>query len=189
MLSHLLRVGALGRIGYFRADGATRYPRGSRVVVRTDRGLELGEVLAPPDESQPPSPPLGTIVRAVTATDDLLQARLQKNRQAALDACARRIESLGLPIVLLDVEHLFDGQTLVFYFLGPTSVQLDQLTAELAEMYESKVQFRRFTEMLTQGCGPNCGTEAASGGCVSCASGCALAGACTSRAAAIGRDQ
>ena len=44
---HLVRVGAMGQVGRFAAVDAVRYPRHSRVVVRTRRGLEVGEVLTP----------------------------------------------------------------------------------------------------------------------------------------------
>ena len=86
----------------------------------------------------------------------------------------------GGRVVLVDVEHLFDGQSLFFYFLGETTPELDALTSELAELYEAQVQFRKFTDTLTAGCGPHCGTEqAGSGGCGSggCST-CAVAGAC-----------
>jgi hypothetical protein len=89
---------------------------------------------------------------------------------------------LQLPAVLMDVEHLFDGQTLLFYFLGEITPELEALTDELAELYELHVQFRRFAEAVTTGCGPGCGTEAATGGgCTSCGTGCAVAGACSTR--------
>ena len=48
---HLVRVGALGHVGRFTAVDAVRYPRDTRVVVRTGRGLEVGEILAPPAEA------------------------------------------------------------------------------------------------------------------------------------------
>jgi hypothetical protein len=103
----------------------------------------------------------------------LLIARLEKNRNQAYDACVNRLAEWGSPAVLLDVEHLFDGQTLYFYFLGETSPELDALTAELADAYEAKAQMEKFAETLTAGCGPNCGTEEAagcgSGGCSTCA--------------------
>jgi len=82
----------------------------------------------------------------------------------------------------MDVEHLFDGQTLVFYFLGEMTPELESLTSELAELYETHVQFRKFAETVTAGCGPDCGTEEA-GGCTTCATGCAVAGACSTRPA------
>jgi len=83
--------------------------------------------------------------------------------------------------VLMEVEHLFDGRTLLFYFLGDMTPELELLTAELAELYETQVQFRRFTEAINDGCGPACGTDAAQG-CKTCATGCPVAGACATRA-------
>jgi hypothetical protein len=73
----------------------------------------------------------------------------------------------------MDVEHLFDGQSLVFYFLGPHDPRLETITAELAEVYEAKVQFRSFADAVNVGCGPGCGTsEAIGGGCgTSCSTG------------------
>jgi cell fate regulator YaaT (PSP1 superfamily) len=179
---HLIRVGALGHVGRFTAVDAVRYPRYSRVVVRTGRGLELGEVLAPPADETEPAGSDGSILRGLTVEDQLLEVRLEKNRQAAYDACAHRLAELNLPAALMDVEHLFDGRTLVFYFLGEMTAELEALTDELAEVYEAHVQFRRFSEAVTEGCGPGCGTEAATGGgCKTCATGCAVASACSTR--------
>ena len=76
----------MGQIGQFRSIDALRYPRLARVIVRTDRGLELGEVLAnvEPVSGQQCD---GEILRHVTVEDDLLLARLDKNRNAAFEAC------------------------------------------------------------------------------------------------------
>jgi cell fate regulator YaaT (PSP1 superfamily) len=177
---HLVRVGALGHVGRFTSADAVRYPRHARVVVRTGRGLELGEVLAPPGSSPDEDGADGSILRGLTAEDQLLAGRLEKNRQAAYEACAARLVASSSPAVLMDVEHLFDGQTLLFYFLGEMTPELEAITAELAELYEAHVQFRRFAEAVTEGCGPACGTEAA-GGCKTCATGCAVAGSCSTR--------
>jgi hypothetical protein len=111
----------------------------------------------------------------------LLEVRLERNRQAAYEACSNRLDELGLPAALMDVEHLFDGRSLVFYFLGEMTAELEALTSELAELYETHVQFRRFSEAVTEGCGPGCGTEAAAG-CKTCVTGCAVASACATRA-------
>lgn len=168
---HLVRVGAMGTVGHFASAEAVRYPRGSQVVVRTDRGLELAEVLAPPSEFSDVDPE-GTILRPVAIEDQLLAARLEKNRAAAYEACSSRISELGLSTVLLDVEHLFDGQSLVFYFLGEPPDELQEVCAELAEIYEASAQFRQFTETLLTGCGPGCGTaDAVGAGCGSCSIG------------------
>ncbi|MGD9647576.1 MAG: PSP1 C-terminal domain-containing protein [Pirellulales bacterium] len=179
---HLVRVGAMADVGAFGSGDATRYPRGSRVIVRTRRGLEIGQVLTSPDDAPDAGPTDGTIVRGMTVEDELLEARLHRNRRAASEACAAELARRSLPTALLDVEHLFDGQTLVFYFLGELPAELDALTAELAEAYDAKAQFRSFAETVTAGCGPGCGTdEATGGGCDSCATGCAISGACGTR--------
>jgi hypothetical protein len=88
----------------------------------------------------------------------------------------------AVPAALLDVEHLFDGEGLFFYFLGDPPPETAEITGRLAATYEAAVEFRKFAETLTQGCGPGCGTEEAKGqgGCASCTS-CAMASACGSR--------
>jgi hypothetical protein len=118
----------------------------------------------------------------MTEQDDLLQARLEKNRQEAYNACAELLAESGVSAVLVDVEHLFDGQGLFFYFLGDVPPSFEQYTQRLAETYETKVQFRKFTETLIEGCGPGCGTDEVKGrgGCDACTS-CAVAGACGTR--------
>jgi cell fate regulator YaaT (PSP1 superfamily) len=175
----------MGQVGRFAAVDSVHYPRRSRVIVRTRRGLEVGDVLSPPDDRDDGRTFAdGDLLRGVTVQDELLQARLEKNRQEAYAACARMLGESGMPAVLVDVEHLFDGQGLFFYFLGDVTPELEAYTNRLAETYEAKVQFRKFTETLIEGCGPGCGTEEAKGqgGCDSCSS-CAVAGACGTRRA------
>jgi len=177
---HFVRVGLLGSVGRFSAADRRRYARGTRVICRTHRGLEVGEVLSPADAPDGKECD-GTLLRRITVEDDLLLARLEKNRHQAFEACAARLAQLELPAMLLDVEHLFDGQSLYFYFLGQTPPEIDALTAELANVYEAKAQLQKFAETLTVGCGPHCGTEEG-GGCGSGGCGtCAVVGACGTR--------
>jgi hypothetical protein len=173
---HFVRVGLLGSVGRFASADRQRYARGTRVVCRTVRGLEVGEVLSPADDADQAED--GTLLRRVTTQDDLLIARLEKNRDEAFVACSDRLSKLQSPAVLLDVEHLFDGQSLYFYFLGETTPELDALTAELAEVYEAKAQLQKFAETLIAGCGPDCGTEEAGGCGTGGCSTCAVVGAC-----------
>ena len=178
---HLVRIGVLGQVGRFRAVDMTSYSRETRVVCRTRRGLEIGEVLTTEKKQSIPNSDDGYLLRRVTIEDDLLIARLEKNRLAAIDACNKKLEQHNLMATLLDVDHLFDGQSLYFYFLGPVTNELENITQELAETYEKKVQFRRFTENVIAGCGPECGTDAAAGGCGSSCSTCAISGACATK--------
>ncbi|MCA9178262.1 MAG: hypothetical protein KDB14_27555 [Planctomycetales bacterium] len=175
-MSHLVRVGLIGHVGRFRAVDRVVYARGARVVVRTSRGLEVGEVLASPAESggaESAEQPDGELLRRMTPADDLLEARLERHKCDALDACERRIAELQLDATLLDAELLFDGSSLFFYFLGEPDPQLEAVTAELAAAYDAEARLSQFVDLLEHGCGPDCGTESASGcgdgGCSSCA--------------------
>jgi cell fate regulator YaaT (PSP1 superfamily) len=173
----------MGQVGRFMAVDAVLYPRHSRVIVRTRRGLEIGEVLAATKNGGGGRAFAdGEILRGMTIEDELLQARLEKHRQEAYQACAALLAEHRVPAALVDVEHLFDGQGLFFYFLGEVTPELETYTSRLAETYEAKVQFRKFTETLIEGCGPGCGTEEVKGrgGCESCTS-CAVASTCGTR--------
>ncbi len=180
---HFVRFGVLGHVGRFAAEAAERFPRGTRVVCRTRRGLEVGEVLSPLDMAARDELH-GTLLRRITIEDDLLLARLDRNRSEAFTACESRLRERGIPAVLVDVEHLFDGQSLYFYFLGGESPEITELTSELAEAYEAKAQFRKFTDTLAQGCGPGCGTAEAENGCgTGACSTCAVLSACGGKVA------
>ena len=176
---HLVRVGTLGQVGRFDSVDKTGYARHCRVICRTSRGLEIGEVLAACSDRRETD---GDLVRPVAPEDELLLARIQRRQTEAFRACANLVASRGLPVVLMDVEHLFDGQSLYFYFLGEITAEVESLTNELAAVYEAKVQFRKFTQTLIDGCGPDCGSETAAGSCgAEGCSSCALSGACGPR--------
>lgn len=179
---HFVRVGILGNVGRFVAVDGTRFPRGTRVICRTVRGLEVGEVLSQ-SEVQAKSHHDGELLRRLAVEDELLLSRLEKNKTDALQACADAMVQLGSPAILVDAEQLFDGKAIFFYFLGDVSPELEGITQNLAETYETKVQFRQFVENVNDGCGPGCGTDAAVGG--GCASGscstCVVAQACSTQ--------
>lgn len=176
---HLVRTGSAGEVGRFNALDAVTYRRGQRVIVRTERGLETGEVMVPPPIESTAGRIDGPLIRAMTTEDMLLEERLVRHRQRAFDSCVEILSQRQLPVHLMDVEHLFDGKTLVFHFLGDEPPELADVVNELTERYESQVEFRKFAEALTLGCGPDCGTEAAAGnGCSTCSTGCAVSDIC-----------
>lgn len=172
---HLVRIGIHGHVGRFSTRDATRYPRGTRVITRTPRGIEAGEVLGETGRGEPD----GELVRAMTVEDDLLADRLNRRSGEAYEACVRLLAERGVDAVLTDAELLFDGRGLYFHFLGEPPAEAESLTAELAAAYEAEAKIGRFAETLAEGCGPGCGTEEAKGqgGCDSCIS-CAVASVC-----------
>lgn len=164
-----MQIGLLGSIGRFASADRRKRPRGEKVICRTVRGLEVGSVLtALADNEQSID---GDLLRKVTPEDQLLINRIDRFRDKAFQACQNLIVEKEFTAVLVDVEHLFDGQSLYFYFLGDVSDEVNQLTTQLAETYEAKVKFRQFSQTLAEGCGPDCGTGESGcgvGGCGSC---------------------
>ena len=171
----------MGVVGRFDAINFETYPRDARVICRTSRGLELGAVVCPINEFPTENSNMdGQILRQVGSEDDLILERLERHRDKAFRACQQLISQRRLPAILVDVEHLFDGESVYFYFLGEVDSELEKLTEELAVAYESKVRFKKFAETLANGCGPDCGTGdngCASGNCGTCA----LSGSCSSK--------
>ncbi|MFT5303069.1 MAG: cell fate regulator YaaT (PSP1 superfamily) [Mariniblastus sp.] len=178
--AHLVRVGLMGVVGRFDSADFNFYPRDSSVICRTRRGLESGVVICPVEsdnEKMSAQVIEGQILRRVGSEDQMILERLERHRDKAFNACQKLIVERGVPGVLVDVEHLFDGESVFFYFLGDPDPRLESITAELASTYERKVRFKKFAETLANGCGPDCGTgdsKCSTGGCGTCA----LSGGC-----------
>lgn len=175
---HLVRIGVFGHVGRFISVDPVSFIRGSRVICRSSRGLEVGEVLAHTDRVAARGESDGSLLRKMTSEDELLWARLQKNRREAFVACQQLLEQRQAEAALIDVETLFDARTLYFYFLGEVAPEIQSTVDELAAAYESEVKIGDFAAAVEQGCGPNCGTEEAEGcGSGSCST-CSLASKC-----------
>jgi len=170
----------MGVVGQFESADFTLFLRDAKVICRTARGLEFGQVICSIDEEDCEHPTEGQILRQVGSEDQLILDRLERHRDKAFLACQNLIQERKLPGVLVDVEHLFDGESVYFYFLGEVDSRTEALTHELAATYERKVRFKKFAETLANGCGPDCGTgesQCSSSGCGSCA----LSGGCGSK--------
>ncbi len=177
---YLCRVGRHSHIGKFRNIRSGNRPRGQAVVLRTARGIEMGEVLSrTSDVSETVQVAAkavvdttdGKILRSITAEDKLLQKQLDEAANTAFEECQRYLREIDSRDCLLEVEPLMDGKTLYFHFIGiPTEAVSDYLQS-LAEIFRETVQASQFAKLLEEGCGPGCGTEEKGG--------CGTSGSCT----------
>ncbi|WP_162006691.1 PSP1 C-terminal domain-containing protein [Roseimaritima sediminicola] len=166
---YLIRVGSFGTLFRCQSQDATVYARGQRVVCRTPRGTEIGSVrsvVPATDQAE------GQVMRRTTTEDELLVDRLEKHRARAVHRCQQFLAESDTPATLLEVDPLFDGRTLIFFFLGEVDERVQRMTDELVAEYERNVRSRHFAKLLNQGCGPGCGTDAKAGG--GCSGGCAV---------------
>lgn len=173
-----IRLGALGEIHL--AESTHHPKRGSRVIVRTPRGVELAEIVgAGPVKRSPESETRRDVVashrvlRETTEQDELLMRRLERHKRTAIENCRRELSLAESSATLLDVDQLFDGGTLIMHFLGPVDEVAESITERIVGEYESVVRSRHLAKLLHDGCGPECGqTEGGgcgTGGCASCA--------------------
>lgn len=160
---YFVRVGAQQQILPMRTS-LSQLARGDAVICRTDRGLEMGEVLALVEHAAQLDPQAGVILRRSSPEDHLLWNQLQKLGTVANNACQEYLRSTGANDVLVEVEPLLDGRTLYFHFLGDPTPETESQVQTLAEVYRESVANSPFAQTLEKGCGPDCGTKS-KGGC------------------------
>lgn len=178
MHSYYVRIGSMGEI--FSVQTPSRLDRSTRILVRTTRGVEVAAVVTEEPPSRHSRVPAVRFVRRMTAEDDLLLERLERHKREAVEACREALRTSGSASVLLDVDQLFDGGTLILHFLGPVDDLGEAATRQVIERYESIVRSGEFAKLLEEGCGPGCGTSEGAGCGGGCA-GCAVAEACGAR--------
>ncbi len=144
--TYLVRFGAMRHLKYFQADEGMLFPRCTEVVVQTERGLEVGEVLGGPGLVLPkadPEPPPGRILRRLTHDDRQVLRHLKERETKEFDTCRQFISQRQLPMDLVDVEHLFGGERIVFYFLADKRVDFRELVKDLARTYQTRIELRQ----------------------------------------------
>jgi cell fate regulator YaaT (PSP1 superfamily) len=143
---YIVRYGILRNLGVFTVKNDVAYRRGMEVIVRSDRGLELGLVLcAATDDalSQLDQPFVGQIIREVS-NDDINEAEhIVRTRQSKLAACTRAIANLGLAMKVIDIEQLFGGERIVVYYLADDRVDFRELVKVLAAEFQTRIEMRQ----------------------------------------------
>jgi len=146
MLKYVVRYGVMRLLGVFTASGKQPFSRGMKVIARTDRGLEAGEVLCVASEAVAEhlkTPHQGQILRETTPDDAREMSRLNDQQQEQFDVCRQCIEKLGLPMQLVDMEHLFGGERIVVYYLADGRVDFRELVRMLAGEFQTRIEMRQ----------------------------------------------
>jgi cell fate regulator YaaT (PSP1 superfamily) len=145
MSAWIVRHGAMRLLGEFDPEGGT-YARGDEVVVRTDRGMELGQVLCPATPralEMLTDPTRGRILRTLTERDRADRDRIHEREQRQMETCERFVAQRRLQMELVDVECLFGGERIIFYFLAEKRVDFRELVKDLAREYQTRIEMRQ----------------------------------------------
>lgn len=149
MSSYVVRCGVMRSLHVMQAR--QEYRRGMRVIARTPRGLEFGEVLCEADErvtsqlnrSEDSTPPGGSIQRPVTEEDEIEISRLATQSVEEADRCLEIIREMNLPMDLVEIERIFGGERLVVYYLSENRVDFRELVKRLAHEFQTRIEMRQ----------------------------------------------
>jgi len=133
-----------GRHYDFNAQGL-ELPPGSKVVVETDRGRALAEVVTAPREVAEDQAPEGlkTVLRIATE-DDITQAKTNTAREKdAIRYCQERIRARQMEMKLVRAEYAFDGSKILFYFTAEGRIDFRELVKDLAHYFHTRIEMRQ----------------------------------------------
>jgi cell fate regulator YaaT (PSP1 superfamily) len=133
-------------------------------VVKTDRGLELGHLVGQlttyrggqfrlseeqikqyfdNSDVDLSCKPVGKLIRFASAEDISEERHLRKIAQDEIDTCKRFAEELGLTMKVVDAEHIFGGERIIYYFMADGRIDFRELVKKLAQEYQSRIEMRQ----------------------------------------------
>lgn len=127
---------------YWFASGDLALKVWDRVIVETNRGIDIGTVRTTtreiPDEDV--AVPLKPVIRLVTMQDMEVDKQNRDAASMALGVCAEKVAKHGLPMKLVRAEYTFDRSQLTFYFLADNRVDFRELVRDLASTFRTRIQ-------------------------------------------------
>jgi len=160
----LVRYGRMNALGLFEHNESTISKVQARVVIKTHRGLELGHLVGQltsyksgqfrlsgeqmmeyfeegdVDFSRGPT---GKFVRYATAADVSEERHLRKIVEEEMECCRRFINEMNLPMKIVDAEHVFGGERIIFYFMSDGRVDFRELVKRIAQEYQTRIEMRQ----------------------------------------------
>ena len=133
------------------------------VVVPTDHGIEVGQVLGHPVViKMPVKTHLPKVERLASTHEIELYYRNLDREKVARDVCAERIRTMDLSMKLVRVKSFFDGSKVIFYYSAEGRVDFRELVKDLVKTLRTRVEMRqigiRHETKMIGGIG-NCGRE------------------------------
>src|SRR3954452_7596703 len=144
--TYVVRYGQMRSLGEYVGLAGQDHPRGQRVVVRSDRGTELGEVLCPATDRTAlflENPVQGPILRPASPEDLAAEAQLAELQREGFATCREFIARRRLQMDLVDVEAIHGRERMVFYYLAEKRVDFRELVKDLARAFHTRVEMRQ----------------------------------------------
>lgn len=160
----LVRYGRMNMVGLFEHNEPRMPKLNTRVVVKTEKGLELGHLVGQlafykagqvrlsddqikayfsDDQTQFSYEQAGKFIRFANAEDISEEQHLQKISKEEVECCKRFVQELNLPMKVVDAEHIFGGERIIFYFKSDGRVDFRELVKKLAQEYQTRIEMRQ----------------------------------------------
>jgi cell fate regulator YaaT (PSP1 superfamily) len=144
--TYVVRYGQMRFLGEYRGLDGQDHPRSQKVVVRSDRGVEVGEVLCPATDRTSlflENPFQGDILRVASQEDLGAERHLIERQKMGSAACHEFIAKRRLQMDLIDVEAILGGERMVFYYLAEKRVDFRDLVKDLARALQTRIEMRQ----------------------------------------------
>lgn len=157
-----VRYGRMGYIGEFSHAPDVPFTCSGRVVIQTDRGIEIGQQVsltcsscekgisreqmrAYAKASGNDSYRLnnGHILRQATPSDLAELRHIDDAIAEKMAICRRLADQLQLPMKIVDAEHIFGGERIIFYFMSEDRVDFRELVRMLAREFQTRIEMRQ----------------------------------------------
>jgi cell fate regulator YaaT (PSP1 superfamily) len=145
-MPYVVRYGRVRLLAECREPEGQVLARGDRVVIRSDRGMELAEVLCPASERTArflESPFPGEILRRASQEDLELEGTQKRSQEDAFATCRQFIEARRLQMTLVDVEIILGRERVIFYYLAEKRVDFRELVKDLARALRTRIEMRQ----------------------------------------------
>jgi cell fate regulator YaaT (PSP1 superfamily) len=163
--SIVVRFGYMRMVGEFPYTGEAKPGCGSKLVVRTQRGTEIGEMLTStcPNSGcsksvsrkemleyiensggrQYPFYERGKVLRIATPDDLNAQEKLEQQKNELRMIAKRVVEQSGLEMQIIEAEPLLGGERVVVYFGAEDRIDFRDLVQVLQQEMGTKVELRQ----------------------------------------------
>jgi len=161
----VVRFGYLRMVGEFPYTGDAKPGCGSKLVVKTQRGVEMGEMLTSTCRNagcsksvtrkemleyiehsggkQYPFYEQGRVLRIATPEDLEEEQRLEQKKNEYKMAAKRLVEDAKLPMQIIEAEPLLGGDRVVFYFSADDRIDFRDLVRDLQDAIGAKAELRQ----------------------------------------------
>ena len=143
----VVRYGSMHHLGEFTTRRNHVVCRGDSVIVRTNRGVEWGTVLcdatARTREFLDDNRRTGRVLRSASDEDRRSRDDVADREKRFYQDVRRMISDRQLQMQLVDVEQVFGGERIVFYYLAEKRVDFRELVREMAQEFNTRIEMRQ----------------------------------------------